>query len=220
MKIVWIESDSVFLNIHANRLRELGYDLEVVNSISEGLKVTDNSVNCLVVYDRSFEEGCGVADVMPLVERCIPLIEVSGIYESGQQVYQVLPEGHCVYLKRPVQVDEFLYAIRTFQGGRESWLTPYEYKIGVLQLNERCRQVITSDGSVVDLTLSEMKILRTLAFQPGRVFPTSYLRDVVGSRCSGVGNTVQVHVRNIRRKIGAHYIRTVRGSGYSFHRIQ
>ena len=80
---------------------------------------------------------------------------------------------------------------------------------------------ITLDGRPVELSPTEFDLLHALASQPGRV----YSRDALLKRLWGDGfpvdRVVDVHVANLRRKLGddpdaPRFIETVRGVGYRF----
>lgn len=73
------------------------------------------------------------------------------------------------------------------------------------------------DGRELTLTLTEFKMLWTLASQPGRVFSRQELLDVSrGDDANALERTIDVHVRSLRKKLGekAELINTVRGVGY------
>ena len=81
------------------------------------------------------------------------------------------------------------------------------------------RSVVRGD-EVIELTTSEFDILATLVGTPGRVFSRlELLERVMGFDHDSLERTIDVHVRNIRRKLGddAHnprYLATVVGAGY------
>lgn len=71
------------------------------------------------------------------------------------------------------------------------------------------------DGHALDLSPREFRLLLELAREPGTVLP----KGLLAQRMEPLGEaldfaTVEVHVSNLRRKIGADRIRTVRGVGY------
>ena len=67
----------------------------------------------------------------------------------------------------------------------------------------------------VDLTQSEFKILHALIRSPGTVLSRERLEEVVyGWEGEVDSNAIQVHLHNVRRKIGPDVIRTIRGVGY------
>jgi DNA-binding response OmpR family regulator len=76
------------------------------------------------------------------------------------------------------------------------------------------------DGSPIDLTATEFGILATLARDPGVVVSRAALLDAVwGPEFEGEDHLVDVHVANLRRKLGdeadrPRFVETVRGFGY------
>ena len=75
---------------------------------------------------------------------------------------------------------------------------------------------------VVDITPTEFKLLEVLAGEAGRVFTRLELLDrVLGYDFEGFERTIDVHVRNLRKKIEPDpkrpsYVQTVYGVGYKF----
>ncbi|MFW5829059.1 MAG: response regulator transcription factor, partial [Planctomycetota bacterium] len=81
------------------------------------------------------------------------------------------------------------------------------------------RHEVTLDGRPVEFTATEFRLLHFIASHPGRVFSRDQLLDqVVGDRAIVIDRNVDVHVRAIRKKLGAHreLIETIRGVGYRF----
>jgi DNA-binding response OmpR family regulator len=76
------------------------------------------------------------------------------------------------------------------------------------------------DGAELELTRTEFDLLATLLSGPRRVWPReTLLRTVWGTEWVSDGHLVEVHMANLRRKLGddprsGRYIRTVRGVGY------
>jgi DNA-binding response OmpR family regulator len=75
---------------------------------------------------------------------------------------------------------------------------------------------VTADGAAIELTSKEFDLLACFLEHPGIVLSRERLLDLVwGMTYPGGTRTVDVHVAQLRRKIGdAEGIRTVRGSGY------
>src|SRR5262249_18819751 len=81
------------------------------------------------------------------------------------------------------------------------------------------RHEVTVRGHSVQLTLTEFRLLRALAAKPGRVYTRAELIDkAIGEDVVVIDRTVDVHVRALRKKLGAAAddILTVRGIGYKF----
>ncbi|MDG6103935.1 response regulator transcription factor [Dactylosporangium aurantiacum] len=91
--------------------------------------------------------------------------------------------------------------------------------VGPLHISPAAREV-RLDGEVVALTPTEFDLLATLAAHPSTVLSRGQLiRAVWGPAWVGDERMIDVHVRNLRRKLGddaaaPRFVRTVRGAGY------
>ena len=91
---------------------------------------------------------------------------------------------------------------------------------GAVSLDPSTRQVEVA-GRAVTLTAKEFGFLELLMRQPGRVFTREQItRSLWDQEYDGYSNVVDVHVKNVRRKLakaGADdSIETLRGTGYRF----
>ncbi len=78
------------------------------------------------------------------------------------------------------------------------------------------RYLILKEGMEVYLPKKEFEILNLLYSKPNKVFSREEIKYKIWNNMEEVrGRTVDVHVRNIREKIGAQFIKTVKGVGYS-----
>lgn len=216
MKIVWIESDVVFRSLQSDQLTTLGYEVHVVSSVEEGLFFCQQADPVVFVYDRSFQSHQAYLDLDVLIEKSIPLILILGFDENEKKEMTDSHLGPVVTLKRPMSAEDFIWAIRTFQGVLSKWISPYRYRFGGLILDEVRREVVNNKGKVSRLTLSELKILRLILFYPDRTFTCTDLKVVLCGDNYRSASSIKVHIRNIRNKIGSYYIRTIWGGGYSF----
>lgn len=84
---------------------------------------------------------------------------------------------------------------------------------------DRLNHVARADGSELQLTPTEFRILWTLARQPGRPFSRNELMDTCrGEDANALERTIDVHIRSLRMKLNERsvMIETVRGVGYRF----
>lgn len=83
---------------------------------------------------------------------------------------------------------------------------------------DKAKYQVSVDGSEIPLTLTEFKLLATLASSPGRVFTRDLLLQKIQGDAFIDERNIDVHVRSIRKKLGESndYIITVRGVGYKF----
>ncbi len=79
------------------------------------------------------------------------------------------------------------------------------------------RHAVLVDGSPVDLSATEFRVLTVLAARPGRVFSREQILDAVHGDSYAITNrAVDVQIVGLRRRLGSagQYVETVRGVGY------
>jgi two-component system OmpR family response regulator len=87
-------------------------------------------------------------------------------------------------------------------------------QIGPVTLDLAARSVLL-DGRRVDLTAREWQLLEALALRAGRIVDKPALDALLsGFDGESSSNALEVHVSNLRRKLGRAVIETVRGLGY------
>jgi DNA-binding response OmpR family regulator len=95
---------------------------------------------------------------------------------------------------------------------------------GALRI-ELATRGVTQAGRRIELTPSEFAVLRALAERPGRVWTrASLLERLPGDSADTLDRTVDVHIRNLRRKLERDpatpaFIQTVVGAGYRFNAV-
>jgi DNA-binding response OmpR family regulator len=142
--------------------------------------------------------------------------------EQVQDRVRVLDLGADDFLVKPVHLDELaarLRALQRRQGSRREANGPAaptaEWRHGPLRVVPASRSVML-DGQYVPLTKREFWLLETLMRRKGQVVTREQVIESLGnSTDETVGNAVDVHVHNLRRKLGSGLIRTVRGQGYT-----
>lgn len=83
-----------------------------------------------------------------------------------------------------------------------------------LEIDPAAREV-RRGGEPVELTYKEFELLRLLVSRRGTVLTRDdILAHVWGYEFTGETRTVDMHIKSLRRKLGEHYITTVRGVGY------
>ena len=117
------------------------------------------------------------------------------------------------YLPKPFAMDELLSRIRVLQRRGRGQLRA-AWQVGDLHI-DTARRRVTVGSSEVSLSAREYDILVTLAADPGRVLTRRQIERSLTLVDSMDSNVLDVHVYNLRRKLGAGRIVTVRGVGYA-----
>ena len=124
------------------------------------------------------------------------------------------------YVVKPFKLKELLARIKAvLRRGpvQDEGPTGKRIEISGLVIDNAKFQVLQG-GKEIPLTLTEFKLLATLASAPGRVFTRDLLLERIQGDTYIDERNIDVHVRSIRKKLGDNtdHIQTVRGVGYKF----
>ena len=120
------------------------------------------------------------------------------------------------YLVKTTDMEELVARLRALirRSGRGGGMIT----VGPLSLDLDSRAV-TLSGEAVNVSKREFEVLRVLMEGAGRVLTRSQLeQSLYGWNRSVDSNAVEVHIHNLRSKIGANILKTVRGVGYTIAR--
>lgn len=185
--------------------------IEVAGRLNPDLVVLD-----LMLPDLPGEE---VARSLRAVSE-VPIIMLTAKAEEADRVAG-LKLGADDYVTKPFSPLELVARVeavlrRARNGGAEGVLS-FD---GARLVIDRDAREVRIDGAAVTLTKSEFDLLLALASQPGKAFSRYELvARVHGYDYEGYERTIDVHVKNLRDKLGdsprePHFIHTVPGVGY------
>jgi DNA-binding response OmpR family regulator len=154
-------------------------------------------------------------------DKATPVILLTAKLEETDKVIG-LELGADDYVTKPFGLRELLARIRAVlrrTSGAVQERSILEAGDLVVEVDHRTVMV---GGQPVSLTPSEFALLTTLMRTPGRVFSRGELLEALpGEAFEGAERSVDVHIRNLRKKIepdaaNPHYVETVFGVGYRF----
>lgn len=151
----------------------------------------------------------------------IPVIMVSAKSEEQDKI-NGLEGGADDYITKPFNFQELFLRIRAALRQVELLSRSQQtmFHVGSVELDTR-KYKVSSNGKKLDLTLTEFRILHLLIQQSNQVVSRDKLvREVFDREPNEIGRTVDVHVRNLRKKLEQVQtegctIETVRGVGYA-----
>lgn len=195
-----------------------GFEVTSARSGEAGLALIHDQLPSLVILDLMLPGLDGYSVCQQLKSdpdtADIPIIIVSAKSEESDIVIG-LGMGADDYLPKPFSPRELLARAKAVLR-RCSPQTTWQQErntVGPLEIDLATHE-ITVDGKPLKLTVTEFTILYQLASQPGRTLTREQLLRALGSVV--VARNIDVHVRAIRKKLGARrrLIETVRGVGY------
>lgn len=214
MNILLIEDDLDLGNGVRIALDDQGMQVVWVRRLEDALDQLDTASFDLVLLDLGLPDGDGLDVLTRLRQRqhSLPVLILSA-RDALPDRLRGLDSGADDYLVKPFQLAELISRVRAL--GRRS----YGFAGELLQVRGLCMQVATRhvsvNGSAVSLTPSEFNLLKALLMRVDRVQHRRTLEELVANRnVATSSNGLDVHIANLRRKLGEHYIRTVRGVGF------
>jgi len=193
-----------------------GYQVVWVRSGEDALVELDRHQVRMVVLDVGLPgmDGFEVCRTVRMRSQ-VPILMLTARDEEFDRVVG-LEVGADDYVTKPFSGRELVARIKAILRRTEQQPAKHDtYELGDVALNRETHEVIV-DGREVDLTAKEFELLAYFAANPGAVLSRDVLLDRVwGLEYPGGTRTVDVHVAQLRRKLGRpELIRTLRGSGY------
>ncbi len=145
----------------------------------------------------------------------IPIIMLTARGDESDKVVG-LELGADDYVTKPFSVKELIARIHAVLRRPRGGEAARRIVIGPLVI-DLDKFEVTADGTKADLTATEFKILQLLASRQGRVFSRDQILDFLwGQEKAVIDRTIDVHIRNLREKLGraGSLIKNIRGVGY------
>jgi two-component system, OmpR family, response regulator QseB len=214
MKLLLVEDDLLLGDGIRSALMQQGFAVDWETREDNARAVLQSDVYSLVILDLALPQLSGIKLLHWLRERKdpAPVLMLTALDESGEKVAG-LGLGADDYLIKPFDFKEVCARTRGLL--RRAASPPgSQIAVGSLMLDLDSRHAFRHNTEFA-LSGSEFTILRELMLNVGQILSREYMERCLRGRASQiVSNTVEVHVHNIRRKLGRDVVRTVRKAGY------
>lgn len=214
-RILVAEDDRGIADFICRGLRDAGYAIDVAEDGLTAYELARGGEYDLVVLDL----GLPIIDGRVVLTRLrqsgvsVPVIVLTA-RDGVEDTVGSLEDGANDHMTKPFQFAELLARVRLRLTDEAAGDASGRIAHGDLVLDPRTQRVQV-DGKWVDLSRREMGLLEVFLRHPGQILSRAQLLGRVwGLDFDPASNVVDVYVRALRRKIGAHRVETIRGSGY------
>ncbi|MDF3818475.1 response regulator transcription factor [Leptospira sp. 96542] len=221
MKILVVDDEEDIAGLIQFHLEEEGFQVEVCHNGMEVLPRLEKHLPDGIILDLMLP-GIGGMDLCKRIKEKYPHIPILMVTaKTGEtDVVLGLELGADDYIKKPFNIRELVARVRTVTRRNSE---PNAENIGTIstgkiQINPTAHKVYV-DGSEIDLTLIEFKLLQLFAGNPGVAFSRDKLLDRIwGKDVFVTDRTVDVNIKRLRDKLLSEKERleTIRGVGYRF----
>lgn len=214
MRVLIVEDDEVLLEGLQTGLALEGFTADAVETIEDARLAVEAVDYDAAVLDIALPDGSGL-DLLRswrASEKPLPVLLLTA-RDSVRDRVEGLDRGADDYLGKPFDLNEVAARIRAIARRGKGQASPLLLWRDV-ELDVAAREV-QKGGEPVALPRREFAVLHALMEQPGRIQSRAQLEERLYGWNEEIGsNAVEVHIHNLRAKLGRSVIETVRGEGY------
>ena len=214
MKLLLAEDDPMVGEGMQQGLRQAGFVVDWARDGAAAELAAKTGDYAVLVLDIGLprQDGLTVLKRLRQAEYTLPVLVVTARDAVADRVAG-LNLGADDYLVKPFDLDELVARVRALLR-RQSGRGRSEMRLGALCLDPDRREVSLSDQAIA-LSQREFALLEALMARPGTVVSRESLEECLYGWDGEVSsNAIEVHLHNLRRKLGGEWIRNVRGVGY------
>ena len=223
-KILIIEDDPNVVELARLYLTRDGHDVLTALDGAEGLRLALDEAPDLIVLDLMLPGVDGMSICRKVREQSeVPIVMLTARVEEEDRL-SGLESGADDYVTKPFSPRELAARVRAVlrRTARDALdRGPNDLAAGGVRADVRAHAAWV-DGTALNLTRTEFRILVMFLREPGRTFSRDQIIDAVyGYDFEGFDRAVDSQIYNLRRKLGKtpqgnQYIRTIYGEGYRF----
>jgi two-component system, OmpR family, response regulator len=213
LRLLLLEDDAILGGGLHDFLQTDGHVVDWCQRLADAQALSDEPYDAMLV-DWQLPDGSGLDWVRALRRRgdTTPVLLITARDLISDRI-RGLDSGADDYLVKPFDPEELAARLRAVRRRAAGAASP-RLVFGPVEvdLNGRCAYL---NGVGADLTAREWSLLEALALRAGRLVSKGDLEALVrGFDGETSSNTIEVHISNLRRKLGRSVIETVRGLGY------
>ncbi len=214
MRLLLVEDDELLGDAVKTGLTQFGYVVDWVKDGETARSVIKTESFELIILDLGLPKlsGIGLLQSIRLDQNTTPVIILTA-FESVEDRIKGLDSGADDYIVKPFDLNELGARIRALvrrSQGRAD--TALQYRN--ITLDPAAHSVLMDDVPV-NISRREFSLLQKLLENSGQVLSRDQLMQSIYGWDEDVdSNALEVHIHNLRKKLKATFIRTIRGVGY------
>ncbi len=217
--IAALDDEADILELLRVSLQKSGYRFEGFQEAEDLYRYLAREKPSLILLDLMLPDTDGL-EVCRQIRKSdelaqVPIIMLTARGDESDKVVG-LELGADDYMTKPFSVKELVARIHAVLRRPRGGEGARRIVVGTLVI-DLDKFEVTAEGAKVELTATEFKILQLLASRRGRVLTRDQILDFLwGTEKAVVDRTVDVHIRNLREKLGAAalLVKNIRGVGY------
>jgi DNA-binding response OmpR family regulator len=159
------------------------------------------------------KSGIEILKILRTQKNHTPILILTALNSALQKVTG-LDAGADDYLTKPFELDELLARIRSLSRRGKLAINQNILKLRNLSLDS-AKHLVILDNKNIDFSVKDFSILKLLLENCGNVVSKIQIENLLYNWDDLIeSNTIEVHIHNIRKKIGREFINTIRGVGY------
>ncbi len=213
VRVLIVEDEPLLLQALRKSLREDGYAVDVAEDGDEGMYKARTWEYDAIVLDVMLPRRDGWEILKELRRtKTTPVVMLTARDTVADRV-KGLDNGADDYLVKPFDLEELLARLRAVIRRASGNCHP-RIDLGEVVVDTASKSVMRQ-GEGVSLTAREYALVEMLALNRGRLVTRSMLYEhLCDENEDSLSKVVEVHVSNIRKKLGKEFITTRRGQGY------
>ncbi|WP_347900714.1 response regulator transcription factor [Pseudomonas purpurea] len=215
MRILLVEDDPMIGDAIQGALMDAGYAADWVRNGLTALATLETQHYDLVLLDLGLpgKDGLDVLNSIRAGNNPVPLLIITA-RDSLDDRLRGLDGGADDYVLKPFEMAELLARMRAVLRRKGGSALPI-LSNNVVSLDPTSKEASTQENPAVQLSNREFALLQALLIRPGAILSRSDLEDrIYGWGNEVESNAVEFLIHALRRKLGSHVIKNVRGVGW------
>lgn len=215
MRVLLVEDDAMIAEAIEGALEDAGYAVDWVNNGPSALSALRAQAYDQILLDLGLpgRDGLSVLADIRSQDNPVPLVIITA-RDSLDDRLKGLDGGADDYLLKPFAMAELLARMRAVMRRKGGNASP-ALSNGVVTLDPVSKHASSSETQGVLLSNREFSLLQALLIRPGAILSRGELEDrIYGWGHEVESNAVEFLIHSLRKKLGTHVIKNVRGMGW------